>query len=292
LAYPIIDEMAGSWLSAEGRLLRADDLAARELFLPAEQKMFYEVIRVVRSTPLFWEDHMARLAASVNGSLPVPDSLYTESCRLIQTNRLEDANLRIILTSGRHIIHMTKSYYPTPEMRQLGVVTGVLNWERPDPNTKIILSDYKSAVAGRFDETGPLGRYFELLLADRQGFLTEGSRSNLFFIQSGDVISAPDDRILKGITRKYVYQAIGSIGLTVREGLLTLDDVRRGKCSAAFLTGSPIDIVPIRAIEDLALDPAAEPALFRIMAAYQQIVGRYLDLHRLSCQSDQIIQGG
>jgi branched-chain amino acid aminotransferase len=292
LAYPIIDELAGDWLSAEGRLMRAADPAARELFQPAEQKMFYEVIRVVQSTPLFWEDHMARLAASVNNSLWISDSLYDESCRLIEANKLEGANLRIILTSGRHIIHMTKSYYPTPEARQSGVVTGVLNWERPDPNTKVILSDYKSAVAERFSRPGPFGPYFELLLADRQGFLTEGSRSNLFFIQGGDVISAPDDRILKGITRKYVYQAIGSTGLTVREGLLTMADVRKGTCTAAFLTGSPIDIVPIRAIEDRAFDPAAEPALYRIMASYKQIVDRYLDTHRFGCQTDHMIQGG
>jgi branched-chain amino acid aminotransferase len=276
VAYPIIDEFTGLWIVLEGQLTAAGDPAAAVLFEPSDSLMFYEVVRVTRGVPLFWEDHMARLQASVQGQIKIPDTLYDESCRLIAANAISEANLRLVITSARHVVHLTQSYYPSDELRSSGVPTGVLAWERTDPNTKVIRGDYKVAVAERFARPGPFGRCFELLLADRQGCLTEGSRSNLFFIRRDQVLSAPDDRILLGITRKYVRQAITAAGLTYAEGLLTLEDIGGGACDAAFLTGSPIDVLPISAIEDIALPSAANANMQKLMAAYQNIVDNYL----------------
>jgi branched-chain amino acid aminotransferase len=276
VAYPLVDEITGRWLSWDGQLVGVDDPSVSSLFQPSEGQMFYEVVRITSDIPLFWEDHMARLEASISGRIPIPPSLYAESIALIAANSIPDANLRIVLTSGRHVVPLTKSYYPSQESRQIGVPTGILAWERVNPNAKIILSDYKAAVAGRFAQPGPFGRCFELLLADRSGCLTEGSRSNLFFIRQNQVLSAPDNRILLGITRKYVRQAIETAGLSYCEEMLTLEAIRGGGCDAAFLTGSPIDVLPIRAIEDIELASGTHPGMRRLMAAYQTIVDGYV----------------
>jgi branched-chain amino acid aminotransferase len=279
LGYPIIDEIAGSQLMAQGKLVRPETPEAEPLFQPTDNLMFYEVIRVTRSIPLFWEDHMERLAASVGGRLPIPENLLGDSRTLIAANGLAESNLRIVLSQGQSVIHQIPSYYPAPEVRRAGVPVGIIRWEREDPNTKIVHPDYKAAVAARFAQTGPFGRYFELLLAGSGGFLTEGSRSNLFFIRRDDVLSAPDRLILKGITRKYVQQAIVMAGLHLREEMLTEDDVRRGGCEAAFLTGSPIDVLPVSSIEDLKLPSGGNPAMLRIIAAYGRILDEYIRTH-------------
>ncbi|HBP38718.1 MAG TPA: hypothetical protein DD640_08260 [Clostridiales bacterium] len=276
MPYPLIDEMAGAYLSVQGRLIRADDPEAAPLFLPSDPVMYYEVVRVTRGVPLFWEDHLARLARSVRGALPIPESLYAESVRLIAACGLVSANLKLILTEQLRVIHLTTSYYPGPQQIQAGVPTGILTWEREDPNTKIIRADYKAAVAARFARPGPFGPCFEVLLADRRGFLTEGSRSNLFFIRGSRVLSAPDSRILLGITRKHVHQALQAAGTILEEGLLTLGDIRSDDGITAFLTASPIDILPINAIEDIRLNSAENPLLRRIHAAYQAIVEEYV----------------
>jgi hypothetical protein len=65
MAYPIIDETAGALLIADGRLYHVDDGDARPFFLPTDETMYYEVIRVHRGVPLFWEDHADRLLRSV-----------------------------------------------------------------------------------------------------------------------------------------------------------------------------------------------------------------------------------
>jgi branched-chain amino acid aminotransferase len=279
LPYPMIDELDGRWLLADGQLLPADGLAAAAYFVPSDIQMFYEVIRITQSIPLFWEDHLARLVASVDGRLPIPDSLCEESRRLIQANGVTESNLRIVLSAEGYVIHQTPSYYPSDNARHHGVPTGILHWERQKPNTKAILADYKAAVAGRFAQPGPFGRYFELLLADHEGYLTEGSRSNLFFIQQHQVLSAPDDRILKGITRKYILVAVAMANLTLRDSLLNINEIQNGSCDAAFLTGSPIDILPIRSIEGIELASGDNPDLIRISQAYNQIVDAYIREH-------------
>lgn len=280
MPYPIIDALAGDRITVDGRLIAVDAPEAGPLFQPQDARMYYEVIRVVQGVPLFLEDHLQRLERSVAGAFAIPGTLERESRDLIRANGLEEANLRLVLTDRLRVLHLTPSYYPDVMTIQQGVVTGILTWERQDPNTKIIHADYKAAVAERFARPGPFGPCAELLLADRQGYLTEGSRSNLFFISGNNVISAPDDRILLGITRRYVSKAIRDAGLALAIDLLTLNDIRSRGIQTSFLSGSPIDLLPIRAIEDLVQTSAEDPAFRRLYAVYMQIVQDYVNNHR------------
>lgn len=279
MPYPMIDALTGRWIFVNGQQVQAQSDQARPLFIPSRDRMYYEVIRVVQGVPLFFEDHLRRLKRSVDNAFFVPETLEDESRRLIRENGIDEANLRIVLTLGKRVVHLAPSYYPDEAIQSEGVLTGLLNWERPDPNMKIIDPEYKKAVAKRFSESGPRGAYFEVLLADRDGCLTEGSRTNLFFIRGRTVISAPDNRILLGITRQYVKEAIEAAGLTLQTGLLTLEEVRH-KAEAAFLSGSPIDVLPIRAIESVDLPSAKHPVFQALRDHYMGIVQAYIDARK------------
>lgn len=280
MAYPYIDSLTGAYISWRGELLKAKDPRCAALFQPCSERMYYEVIRIVDGVPLFWEDHLERLRGSVAGSFPLPPNLLQESRELIAACGLPAANLRLVLTAAGQVIHLSPSYYPDAATRCRGVLTGILRWEREDPNTKIVHAGYKAAVAARFAAPGPLGPYFELLLEDSLGYLTEGSRSNLFFLveEEGEVavLSAPDRKILKGITRKYVLQAIAAAGVRLKEGMLKFSDLAEGRAQAAFITGSPIDILAVHAIESMRLDSAQNLVLRKIDAAYSRIVTSYI----------------
>ncbi len=280
MPYPIVDALAGTRIMANGQLLAADEPAAADLFLPTDETMYYEVIRVTEGIPLFWEDHLARLIRSVAGQFPIPGSLYAESRHLIAANPPGPVNLRLVLTARNRVMHLTPSYYPSPAQMTAGVPTGLLAWERVDPQVKIIRADYKAAVAARFAQPGPFGPCFELLLADSHGYLTEGSRSNLFFIRGETFLTAPDNKILLGITRKYVMQALAAAGGQVQTGMVTMEDISHGRVDAAFLSGSPIDLLPISAIETIQLPSGHNPLFLKANAAYQAIVRTYLDSHR------------
>ncbi len=279
MAYPMIDGLTGSLISLNGHLIEAASDSARLCFEPTEQKMFYEVIRIEQHIPLFWEDHYDRLVRSIDGVFPIPSTLYQDSLDLIRANNLDGVNLRLVLTSEQIVIHAIPSYYPTAQQMVQGVLTVVMIWERLDPNVKVIHSDYKSAVAARFAAGSPFGQPFELLLCDHNGELTEGSRSNLFFIRGNQVLSAPDNRILIGITRKYVTAAIAAAGAELVIEMVSLADLEAGAVDAAFLSGSPIDLLPISTIEANQFQSANHPLFLKINRAYQKIVTEYLKSH-------------
>ena len=209
MPYPFLDDNVGEWLYADGSLTRADSTAAAGFYLPSSEKMFYEVVRVQAGIPLFWEDHAGRLLLSVDGAFRVDvQELRREALHLLSVSGAERCNLRIVATARHTVLHLSPYYYPSEDMIFSGVACGVLSWERETPNIKTVREDYKRAVADAFDAGGSHGRPFEILLANRSGHFTEGSRSNLFFVKGSVVYSAPDDAILLGITRKYVQRAV------------------------------------------------------------------------------------
>ncbi|MDD2534838.1 MAG: aminotransferase class IV [Eubacteriales bacterium] len=279
MAYPMIDGLIGNHVSIDGQLLDPQCFEARFCFEPIDDLMYYEVIRIEQQIPLFWEDHFQRLMRSIDGRFSVSEKLYSDSLALIQANGLNQVNLRLVLTAHHTIIHEIPSYYPSNAQMQRGVPTGILHWERHDPNIKIINSDYKTAVASRFATGGPFGPPFELLLVDHEGLFTEGSRSNLFFIRGNMVYTAPDHCILKGITRHYVANAIETAGAQLVIRQITLEDLKNGEIDAAFLSGSPIDLLPIASIEALKIPSAANQLFIQINNAYQKIVTSYLENH-------------
>jgi branched-chain amino acid aminotransferase len=276
MPYPYVDDNVGAWLYADGQLLRVDSPDAAPFFAPADERMFYEVIRVQDGVPLFWADHASRLALSVAGAFPLDEPrLRRDALLLLGAAGTARCNLRIVMTALHTVLHISPYYYPSDAMIAAGVPCGLLSWARETPHIKTVREDYKREVAQAFAAGGPHGRPFEILLADRDGLLTEGSRSNLFFVEDSTVYSAPDDRILLGITRRYVQRAVSDAGFRMETAMFTMDDLEAGRVAAAFLTGSPIDVLPISSIGSVALD-ADNPVVNAIRRRYLAILDDYI----------------
>lgn len=241
---------------------------------------FYEVIRCIGGIPLFVEDHIARLAASAAGvpGLPEPetDLLVVDIMRLISETGIIDGNVRLVLTPGATVVFPSAFYYPEPDVYASGVNLGLLQWDRQNPNVKAVIADYKEAVAGKLAGDGPHGRYFETLLYSEDGAISEGSRSNAFFIADGRVVTAPDHAVLKGVTRKYVLDAIRSAGLEIVFGQAQVGDIG-SVYKSAFISGTSIGVLPAAFIEDIALDSPSSPSIIRIREAYEAAVSQYIN---------------
>ncbi len=276
MSYPMIDETAGDLLVADGRLYHREDVAAGRFFAPIDAVIFYEVIRVHDGVPLFWEDHLERLRHSVAGAFAVESTLlWQESLQLIMAEGRSRCNLRLVVTERHRVIHLSPYYYPQEETIRRGAACGLLAWERENPQIKTVRADYKEAVAAAFAKNRPWGRPFEILLADRAGRLTEGSRSNLFFVDGERVYGAPDARVLLGITRRHVQRAIAAAGFQLREKLFTMEQIAAGAVTAGFLTASPIDVMPIARIDAVPLD-AGNRMVHAIRARYLEILADYV----------------
>ena len=97
------------------------------------------------------------------------------------------------------------------------------------------------------------------LLLGEGGVPLETSRANVFAVRGGTLATPPlDGRILPGIARMRAIEVAREQGADVREGELTLDDLRRA--DEVFLTGSVRGIEPVRSLDGVELEPRGDAA--------------------------------
>ena len=83
----------------------------------------------------------------------------------------------------------------------------------------------------------------------RNGLMTEGSHSNLFFIKDGVVYTHPaDEHILNGITREIVLKICRDNDITYVEKAISFENIHT--MDEAFLTGTSTQIASIKKIDD------------------------------------------
>ncbi|NJD01465.1 MAG: aminotransferase IV, partial [Ruminiclostridium sp.] len=192
------------------------DTAGTEMPAAAGNKSVYEVIRLIDGVPLFLEDHYERMRSSIRDSGSEPgfslNALDGWIKKTAGANGKLNCNVKIMvmLTDGgkQILMYISKSYYPDAEMIEKGVKVGLLKLERENPNIKLINQANREAADKKIREGG----YFEVLLCNNNGNITEGSKSNVFFVKEDRIFTAPGTHVLKGITRKYVIEACRSAG--------------------------------------------------------------------------------
>lgn len=216
----------------------------------------YEVMRVIDGKVLYFEEHLDRMAESIRFFVPEMaldrDKVKQLVGELIERNGVRQVNLRIegYLRDGHHldlIGYLLEGHYPDRTQYEQGVCVGSYEHERVNPGVKTIDLEYKRRVAAFIEKEA----LYEAVL-HHDGLVTEGSRSNLFLIKDGKILSARRQDILSGITRQKVIETIGELGMSLVETDLSLEMLRR--CEAAFLTGTSIHILPIREVDGFALD--------------------------------------
>lgn len=85
------------------------------------------------------------------------------------------------------------------------------------------------------------------LLLDPDGFVAEGTGDNFFIIKNGVVITPEGRNILRGISRDYVMQELGTkLGIPVVEKNIEPYDVYTA--DEAFMTGTPFCMLPVTAL--------------------------------------------
>jgi branched-chain amino acid aminotransferase len=173
-----------------------------------EGESFYEVIRVFGGLPTFFADHIARLQASValRGRQMVADisTLRNKIIELSGAEEREEINLKIVFNYAgercNYLIYYIEPVYPGPDQYLNGVKGILFHAERKDPEVKVIDNLLRSEISRKLI----LEKGYEALLVNRTGCITEGSRSNIFFISGNRLITAPDNFVLGGITRKHL----------------------------------------------------------------------------------------
>ena len=280
MAYPLLESPVGSFYYYDGNKISSDSQEAKQLLVPTDEVTYYETLRVKCGIPLFFEDHLARLRKSVAGieNFEVDiNGIIDQSYAFIKDFDPDlDGSLRIVLTKSHLLIHVCEANIPGEKLFEEGINSLTLKWERVAPNIKVFRGDYKAAVASKFGEKNEYGNPYEVILTDNEGRLYEGSKSNLFVILDGVVYSAPDDKILLGITRNRVMKALSEAGATLKYGMFTLDEILKDKNASMFVSSTPFDMLPVRYIDGHELNSCNNDLLRKIQHSYQRIADDYI----------------
>ena len=282
MAYPLMEHLTGNGFLYCGKYYRVSSELTESLQRPVDIKTYYETVRVKDGVLLFVEDHLARLVKSVKGleNFPVDTAgILSEAYSLIDMDGVTDGSIRIVLTKESLLIHQADITLPSEELFEQGINTSLLNWERQTPNLKIFRGDYKTKVNEKFREANSHGLPFELVLSDNEGRLYEGSMSNLFVIRDGQVYSAPDEKILIGITRKRVMEALKRSGLELQTGTFRPEELDPAN-DAVFVSSTPFDILPVKYIDDYCFYSAGNEILKTISKMYQEYTSEYISANK------------
>jgi branched-chain amino acid aminotransferase len=237
----------------------------------------YEVIRLTDGVFLFLDDHLDRFFESFAlkklNPQPAREEIIEILRKVLEINNTRTGNVKLIAAFGSNNCKLMAGFvphcYPTEQMYEEGVETVSLTALRPDPNAKILHSDLSAKVADTLKST----RAYEVVYIDDKGFITEGSKSNLFFIRGNDVFTAPANKVLKGITRKYVIQACEAAGLNVREEAVAFNQI--GHFESMLITGTSPKVLPARTLNSHIFATQSK-TVQHIMEEYRCIFDSYI----------------
>lgn len=251
-----------------------------DALINSQEAYAYEVIRVIDGKPLFLEDHLERLEKTLAGIGMscefTAESLRDDFGRLCEANGVTSDNVKMIIWQDTVCMMITGASYPSAEMYEGGVSVGVLSAVRENPQAKISNYGLRESANRMISENG----FFEVMLANREDCITEGSRSNIFFIKDGVVVTSPAEGVLLGITRKQILSVCEANGIDVVDREIPREKL--GDFDAAFISGTSPKVLPISFVADgerrIKYDVNDE-TLRRVMALYDAEIETYLDEH-------------
>jgi branched-chain amino acid aminotransferase len=242
----------GKFVSSDQAVIPVNDLAILRGY------GVFDFLRTYNGRPLFLEEHIERLEQSAKH---IGLDLLWSKAQLIdivnQTlnkNSHRESNIRVVVTGGaspdyltpqgkpRLLVLVTKLPEQPPWWYTDGVKVITIDSVRNIPGAKSI--DYIPATIALKEARDK--NAIEAVYVDRDGYVLEGTTSNLFIFR-GDRLITAGKSVLSGITRKVVLMITAQIfkaeirNMAVEE-LLTADEV--------FITGSNKEIVPVVKVDD------------------------------------------
>ncbi|MHB8416806.1 MAG: aminotransferase class IV [Myxococcales bacterium] len=276
-------------VSLDGRLLppsRAKISVFDRGFLYGDS--IYEVLRTYGGRPFELPAHLRRLARSaalIGLELPLSSAALRRRIEAaLRAARNREAYLRLIVTRGEgpigldpalavrpHVLVIVRPLAPPPsELYRRGVEVRVVDVRRNlrqaiDPAAKT--GNYLNNVLA-LREARARGGY-EALMLDAEGYVAEGSTSNVFAVFGREVRTPPLDGILAGVTRGLVLGLARRLGLRAKEQRLRPGDLRRA--SELFLTSTLRELVPIVRIDGRRVGAGVPgPTALRLLEAFRR----------------------
>ncbi|WP_040211151.1 aminotransferase class IV [Clostridium polynesiense] len=238
----------------------------------------YEVIRIIDKIPLFLEEHIERLEKSLDivnlKSRYDVEAINKYIKKLIEANQGAEGNIKLIMNFNEnrediYLFYIPHSY-PKSELYEEGVATILYHGERENPNAKIINSSLRDSVNHELKKA----EAYEAILIDNQGRVTEGSRSNIFFVKDEKLITSPIEAVLPGITRQQIIKLCTANDIKVEEKYINEQEIK--ECDALFISGTSPEVLPIKSVNLIKFASSCNSVVKKVMTLYDNSIEEYI----------------
>lgn len=231
----------------------------------------FETLLVRQGTPLFWKQHLHRMQAGCRRlDLPTPEPglLAGEVRRLLHLHR--DCVIKILLTRGsggrgyrcpepaqsRRIL----SAHPCPQ--------SAARWQSQGLSLRVCTTPL--AIGSPLAGIKHLNRLEQILarqewaeecwdegvMCDAEGWVVEGTMSNLYWFRGGELCTPLLDRCgIEGVMRGVLLELASAAGIPVRVGRYTLEHLR--EADEIFVSNSVLLMAPAVRLEERRLPVGA-----------------------------------
>ena len=246
----------------------------------------FETIRAYHGVPFALAEHLQRMKLGARAlGFTIPWSLSRWRVTIVEllrrNDRLDvDAAVRITVTRGigrgllpprratpTVVITLRELDARLPRLRRTGVAVALVPFHAGAGGllASVKTTDYATAVVAR--ETARRRRAYEAIYRLPDGTLGEGTTTNLFVVQGGRLTTPPiAGGILPGVTRRLVLDLARNAGIPAAERRITVEDLRGA--DEAFLTATTIELLPISAVDGVAMGTAGRPVTRRLQRLF------------------------
>lgn len=207
------------------------------------------------------EEHFERLKNSCE-QIHIPykynnEELIQKTYELLKLNNLTDAYIRPLvfcspnmgITRPNEVSIMICAWEWGAYLGEKLLNLSISSYCRPHPrSTKVeakVCGHYVNSILASVEAKDK--GFDEALLLDSDGFLAEGSGSNLFFEKDGKLFTPQRGNILPGITRATVIELCKELEIPVQEGLFKPEDLQNA--DSAFLCGTAAEVIGVSSLD-------------------------------------------
>lgn len=265
----------------------------------------YEVVRTYQGKPFRLKEHLIRMEKSAAlcqmKFTQTIDEFETEMLKSIDVFRAqpgkakEDVYVRIIVSRGSGKIGFGLGNVESDSFYAIIVEPISMFPNRPfEHGTKLQISKRTRNHPNALDPAMKSGNYLNSLLAyltaaekgyddalmlDHQGFMTEGTTFNVFYVNRGIVATPPlDVGILDGITRRAIINLCIEMGIPCREVRFPKDYLY--DADEVFVSSSLKEVLPVVDLDGKKINKGkAGPITAKLKEAFDVLVQKELDLN-------------
>ncbi len=257
----------------------------------------FETIRTYGGLPFEIDQHLERLAWSAGRvfiPLPVPlDVLHAEVRVAVDAAQNPESYIRVMVTRGRgamgldpstsehsaRVIIVDRLEPPPATAYAQGIAAITFKTQRFGDATAAAgakVANYLVAVLA-MREARAAGAS-EALITDHTGRIVEGSTSNVFAVQAGELITPPESSgILPGITRRRVLEAATDLALPVR--YRAFDQASLCGHDELFVCSSIRELLPVVRVDGRPVGGGAPgPLTLALLEKFREHVARDMGL--------------